>query len=421
MMFALVDCNNFYASCERLFRPDLCEKPIIVLSSNDGCVIARSNEAKALGILMGEPYFKVKSLCNQYQVQVFSSNFALYGDLSHRVMATIEHEWPLMEIYSIDEAFLDLRTVPEHLHSEFCMGLQKKILKNTGIPTSIGIGKTKTLAKIANHLCKKVLKTPVFNMVNQSEWLKKIAVGDVWGVGKKGSNKLIEVGISTAFDLSIMDINVLKKQFNIVLARIALELRGIPYGELAHHEAKQSILSSKSFGSLQTEYAAVAEALSSHCARAVEKLREQHSLVQRMSVFVHTNRFRDDLAQHFQSLEVRFAYPTDDLRLITKEAKKALSQIFKTGYFYKKTGVCLEELTPKSSRQLDLFYQSSEEELQKTENFMSLFDLINTRFGKQTLRLAAEGNSKPWSSRMQRCSPCYTTRWSELPTVRNAT
>lgn len=420
-MFALVDCNNFYASCERLFRPDLCEKPIIVLSSNDGCVIARSNEAKALGILMGEPYFKIKSLCNQYQVQVFSSNFALYGDLSHRVMATIEDEWPLMEIYSIDEAFLDLSTVPEHLHNEFCMALQKKILKNTGIPTSVGIGKTKTLAKIANHLCKKVLKTPVFNMVNQSEWLKKIAVGDVWGVGRKGSNKLSEVGISTAFDLSVMDINVLKKQFNIVVARIALELRGISYGEIAHHEAKKSILSSKSFGSLQTEYAAVAEALSSHCARAVEKLREQHSLVQRMSVFVHTNRFRDDLAQHFQSLEVRFVYPTDDLRIITQEAKKSLSQIFKAGYFYKKTGVCLEDITPKASRQLDLFHQSSEEELQKTENFMSLFDAINRRFGRQTLRLAAEGNSKPWNSRMEMCSPCYTTRWSELPIVRNAT
>ena len=288
-MFALVDCNNFYASCERLFRPDLLNKPIIVLSGNDGCVIARSNEAKALGIIMGEPYFKVKALCKQHQVHVFSSNFALYGDLSHRVMATIEQEWPHVELYSIDEAFLDLSSIPAHLHDSFCTALQKKILKNTGIPTSIGIGQTKTLAKIANHMCKKIMKTAIFNINGQQDWLKKIAIHEVWGVGRKSSKKLVDVGIHTAFDLSVTNIQILKKRFNIMMMRIALELRGIPCGDLGRDEVRQSILSSKSFGSLQTKYACVAEALSSHCARAVEKLREQHSLVKRMSVFVRTN------------------------------------------------------------------------------------------------------------------------------------
>jgi DNA polymerase V len=420
-MFALIDCNNFYASCERLFRPDLRYKPIIVLSSNDGCVIARSNETKALGIAMGVPYFKVKALCKQYEIQVFSSNFALYGDLSHRVMTTIEQEWPHMEIYSIDEAFLDLSSMPEHLHDSFCMAVQKRILKNTGIPTSIGIGQTKTLAKLANHLCKKVLKTPTFNINNQREWLKQIPVNDVWGIGRRWSKKLIERGIYTAFDLSVMDTRVLKKEFNVVMARTAMELQGIICGDSGREDVKQSILSSKSFGSLQSEYASVAEALSSHCARAVEKLREQQSLVQRMSVFVHTNRFREDLAQHFQSIEVRLAHPTDDLRTITHLAKKGLAQIFKEGYHYKKTGICFEELCPKSSRQLDLFHQSSDEELQKTEKLMSIFDKINQRFGRHTLHLAAEGSSKPWDSRLQKRSPCYTTRWVELPVVRNCT
>ncbi len=184
-MYALIDANNFYASCERLFRPDLRDKPIIVLSNNDGCVIARSNEAKALGIKMGAPYFQVKGLCKQYKVHIFSSNYTLYGDLSNRVMSVIEEAWDDVEIYSIDEAFLDLRTIPQSLHDSFCANLQKKILKATGIPTSIGIGQTKTLAKIANHLCKKELKIPVFNVSNQREWLKKISVGDVWGVGRQ--------------------------------------------------------------------------------------------------------------------------------------------------------------------------------------------------------------------------------------------
>ncbi len=420
-MFALIDCNNFYASCERLFRPDLQHKPIIVLSNNDGCVIARSNEAKALGIAMGVPYFKVKALCQRAEVHVFSSNFALYGDLSHRVMATIEQEWPEVEIYSIDEAFLNLTSLPTGQQDAFCAALQRKILKNTGIPTSIGIGKSKTLAKAANYLCKKILKLPTFNLTNQGEWLKQIPIGEVWGVGRKWSKKFIQQGIYTAYDLSIMDINLLKRRFNVTVVRTALELRGVSCGDFGRDEVKQSILSSKSFGSLQSDYAAVAESLSSHCARAVEKLREQNSLVRKISIFVQTNRFREDLAQHVQSIELQFPYPTDDVRIVTHFAKQGLLRIFKAGYYYKKTGVCLEELLPKASTQMDLFHQPSEETLQKTEKIMSVLDKINQRFGRHTLHLAAEGSSKPWDSRLQLRSPCYTTQWSELLRVHNAT
>jgi len=418
-MFALIDCNNFYASCERLFRPDLHGKPIVVLSNNDGCVIARSNEAKALGVAMGEPYFKIKGLCKQHHIHVFSSNYTLYGDLSQRVMTTIEASWNEVEIYSIDEAFLDLSTFPLAQIDAFCVALQKKILKETGIPTSIGIGSTKTLAKIANHCCKKVFKVPVFNVSAQREAiLHQIAVGDIWGIGRQWSKKLINRGIHTAFDLAATNAHMLKKQFNVVMMRTALELQGISCGGLEEAEPKQSIMSSKSFGEMQTSFASVAQSLSSHCARAVEKLRQQHLMAQRMYVFVHTNRFREDLAQHFQSIEINFINPTDDLRIITKFAKKCLRRIFKAGYHYKKAGVCLEDLIPKDPRQLDMFHQPSDEDLERTEQLMSVFDTINQRFGRSTIRLAAEGYSKPWAMRAQLKSPAYTTRWSDLPTVR---
>lgn len=256
-------------------------------------------------------------------------------------------------------------------------------------------------------------------MNNQEGWLKKIAINEVWGIGRQWSKKLIDYGIYTAFDLVSTNIHMLKKQFNVVMMRTALELQGIPCHDLEIQEAKQSILSSKSFGSMQTEYTAVAEALSSHCARAVEKLRGQHSLTHGMHLFIYTNRFRDDLAQHVQSIAIRFAYPTDDLRIITHLAKNGLSQIFKQGYHYKKTGVCLVDLIPKELRQLDLLHQVSQKELQKTEDFMLIFDKINQKFGRNTLYLAAEGcNSKPWDARLQMRSPRYTTCWSELPAVR---
>lgn len=421
-MYALIDCNNFYASCERLFRPDLLNKPIVVLSNNDGCVIARSNEAKALGIAMGEPFFKIKALCKQHKIHAFSSNYALYGDLSHRVMMTIESEWPDIEIYSIDEAFLDLSTLPSSQLRPFCIHLQKKIAKHTGIPTSIGIGKTKTLAKAANHLCKKVLYTPVFYLDNRplstEILMQQIAIGDVWGVGRQWAAKLKQQGIHTAYDLARSPIQAIKKKYNVVLMRTAMELGGVPCQGLEAPKAKQSILSSKSFGQMQNQLPIIAQAISSHCARAVEKLRAEHLVAQRIYVFVYTNRFREDLAQHFQSLEVPFIMPTDDLRIITKMAKCCLSRIFKEGFYYKKAGICLEGLMPnKNPRQLDMFYQPNEDTLQKSERIMAVFDSINQKYGRNTICLAAEGFSRPWAMRSELKSPAYTTRWSELPRV----
>lgn len=417
-MYALIDCNNYYASCERLFRPDLKNTPIVILSNNDGAIISRSNEAKALGIAMGEPYFKIKQFCKQHGVKAFSSNYTLYGNISQRVMSTIEEAWPHLEVYSIDEAFIDLSTMPEDLHESFCIALQKKILKHTGIPTSIGIGKTKTLAKVANHLCKKVFKIPVFNITHQMGLLNSIAVGDVWGVGRQWDKKLFAQGIRTAHDLSAMNPHLLKKQFNVVLMRTAMELSGTPCGGLEEAALKQSIMSSKSFGSMQTEFSALAQAVSSHCARAVEKMRLQGLVVKSMTVFVHTNRFRQDLAQHFQSMEVRLVNPTDDLRLITKWAKRCLRQIYKSGFYYKKVGVCLQDLILKDPCQMDLFHQPSEEQLEHTEKLMGVFDQINQKYGRSTIRLAAEGHSKPWAMRSELKSPAYTSRWSELPQVR---
>jgi len=421
MAFALVDCNNFYASCERLFRPDLMHTPIVVLSSNDGCVIARSNEAKFLGIPMGVPYFQIKSLCQRQRVAVFSSNFGLYGDLSRRVMSTIESQWPHLEVYSIDEAFLDLRSMPATQHENFLNNLQNIIFRHTGIPTSIGYGATKTLAKLANHLCKNVLKIPVFNLGMGGEWLQKIPVGDVWGIGSRWESKLTVRGIHTAWDLTQQDIPALRRDYNVVMAQTALELRGIPCHELQVVEPRKSIMSSKSFGQLQTQYEAVAAALSSHCARAVEKLREQGGIVRTLSVFVQTNRHRQDLPQHTQSKIVHLGQATDDIRIITAAAKNALKQIFRPGYFYQKTGICFAEVENKEERQLDLFLSFNEQEMQKTEQLMQILGKVNQRFGRHTLHLAAEGFNKPWDARLEMRSPCYTTQWSQLPRIINDT
>lgn len=415
--FALIDCNNFYASCERLFRPDLRENPIVVLSNNDGCVIARSNEAKALGIKMGEPFFKIKGLSQQSKVHVFSSNYTLYGDMSQRVMSVIEASWPYVEMYSIDEAFLDLSSMPAGSRDQFCIELQKRILKFTGIPTSIGIGQTKTLAKIANHVCKKELNIPVFNVSEQRHWLKKISTGDVWGIGNRWQKKLMEKGIYTAADLAMINQHLIKKQFNVVLMRTVMELQGISCGGLEDPEPKQSIMSSKSFGEMQTHFSSLAQAISSHCARACEKARSQNLVAQRVLVFIRSNPFRDDLKQYAKSIEYRLVNPTDDTRVITKVAKLCLKKLFKSGVHYKKVGVMLEGLMDKSTKQLDLFHQPRDGELVKKDQLMGVLDRINARFGSHTVKLAAEGYSKPWVMRSQMRSPCYTTRWAELPVV----
>lgn len=417
-MFAIVDCNNFYASCERLFRPDLRNKPIVVLSNNDGCVVARSNEAKALGIKMGEPFFKIKALTAQHHVQVFSSNYSLYGDLSQRVMSVIEETWPEVEIYSIDEAFLDLSTLPKNKHINFCFELYEKILRYTGIPTSIGMGLSKTLAKAANFIAKKKLNIPIFDISEQRHWLQDIEISDIWGIGRQWTKKLNNQGIKTAADLAVLSPQQIKNQYNVFMMRTVLELQGLPCGGLEEEKPNQSIISSKSFGQMQTTLNVLCEAMSSHAARACEKARSQHLVAQSLHVFVKSNRFRQDLTQYDKAMEYHLVNPTNDTRIITKVAKQCLKKLFVPGIFYKKVGVMLINLAPDTLRQQDLLHPLSDEKVQHSEQLMSVLDNINARFGSHTICLAAEGYGETWKMRSDMRSPCYTTRWAELPMVK---
>jgi DNA polymerase V len=415
-MFALIDVNNFYASCERLFRPDLNRKPIVVLSNNDGCVIARSNEAKALGIQMGVPYFTVKELCKAHRIAVFSSNYTLYGDLSGRVMSILQEAWPETEIYSIDEAFLDLRTMPSNQLHSFCETLHQRLLKETGMPTSIGIGKTKTLAKVANHIAKKKLTIPVFNVSSQeSHWLSKINVRDIWGVGRQWQKKLQSYGILSALDLARLNPRFVKDTFNVMLQRTVLELNGQLCLDLEVLEPRQSIMSSCSFGGVQGNFKDVNEAISHHCATAWAKMRKQGLVTQYLSVFIRSNPFREDLQQYSNAIGFRLIYATDDLRYLTQCAKLCLKKMFKSGVYYHKSGVLLADLIDKTYQQMDLFNQPTDESIQSSEKIMQVIEQVNHKYGSRTLRLAAEGFQKDWSMRRQMKSPCYTTQWSELP------
>lgn len=431
-MYALIDCNNFFASCERVFRPDLHNQAIIVLSNNDGCVIARSNEAKALSIAMGEPYFKIRGLCQQHQVQVFSSNYCLYGDLSGRIMSIIEEMWPDNEIYSIDEAFLDLSKMPPVRIEPFCTTLHHAILKQVGIPTSIGIGKTKTLAKAANYLAKKVFQKPVFSITPQPgehekskngtptpHWLKHIPIAEVWGVGRQWAPRLQALQIKTAADLADYDYLHIKKCFNITLMRTALELKGIICQSLSPDAPRKSIVSSRSFGLLQTEYAALAEAISSHCHLAYEKLREQHLLAQHMSIFIRSHRFRTDLPQYQQSIAYQLPFPTDDLRYLTHISKYCLQKIFKSGIAYHKVGVMFTQLLDtRLEQQIPLSFFEHPSYLKNSTGLLTVLDAINKKYGRGTLCLAAEGFEKTWSMKRNMKSPHYTTQWDEIPRVK---
>lgn len=414
-MFALIDCNNFFVSCERVFRPDLMNKPVIVLSNNDGCAIARSNEAKALGIKMGEPYFRISALCQKYNVQVFSSNFALYGDFSDRVMSIIQSNWPQVEVYSIDEAFLDLSSLPEDKIADFCATLRSKILRWTGIPTSVGIGTTKTLAKAANFIAKKKLATPVFYLANKNNWLSQLDVNDIWGIGRQWSKKLKESNIQTASDLLNSNAIFIKK--NVVLLRIIKELQGISCLTLNDITPKKSIVSSASFGILQTELTALKEAASSHCKTAWSKMRKQKSCAQYISVCISSNRFRDDLPQYANTSAIQLIHATDDLRELTRQAINCLEKIYKNGVYYQKCGVLFSDVTNKNHQQLDMFSEISEAHQENSDKLMNVIESINHKYGRQTIHLAAEGINKNWAMKHESKTPCYTTRWSELPTV----
>jgi DNA polymerase V len=414
MQFALVDCNNFYASCERTFNPKLESKPIVVLSNNDGCIIARSNEAKALGIPMGAPLFEYREFMKKHGVTVCSSNYALYGDMSQRVMNVLEINAPQVQVYSIDESFLDF-DVPNPTHE--AQILRTKVKQWTGIPVSIGIANTKTLAKVANHVAK---KNPEFNGVfllnddNAEAVLKKFPVDGIWGVGRKYAEKLIKRGIKTALDLRNADDAWIKKHMTVIGLRTVWELRGtscIPLDEAP--PSKQSITSSRSFGRPITLVEELCESVSSYAARAAEKARKEKKLASSMFVFFVFHPFRSGS----NSIKILFPEPTAYTPEIIHYAKVAAHEVYREGFSYRKAGIILDGLVDEATYQRDLFANKGPLH-DKQKHAMALLDKMNRSFGKKTLHMAAEGVKKPWAMKQENRSPRYTTRWDEIPTVK---
>ena len=417
-IFGLLDCNNFYVSCERLFNPGLEGKPVVVLSNNDGCVIARSNEAKALGIGMGEPYFRCKSLLEHHRVRVFSSNYALYGDMSQRVMEVLGGLESEVEVYSIDEAFLRLPMASAASLRATGGTLRRTIRRHTGIPVSIGYGPTKTLAKIANRIAKKQPgHDGVFAMGPGSDIegiLRDIEVGDVWGIGRRSAQKLALRGIRTAFDLSRADEAWVRRQLSIATVRTMHELRGIPCFSLEESPPpKHSIACSRSFGVLVAEQAQMREATITYVCRAAEKLREQHLKAASLTVYLTTNRHRADLPQYVGSRTIALPSPTGDTSALIEAATRLLAELFRPGYLYQKVGVILADLTPGHLQQPHLFLAPR----RNRDNLDQALDRINRRWGRDTLQYGGAGLSKPWHNRRGMKSPSYTTSWQELPVV----
>jgi len=411
-IFALVDCNNFYASCERVFNPALKNKPIVVLSNNDGCIIARSNEAKNFGIPMGAPYFKYKQTIEENGIYVFSSNYQFYGDMSARIMQSLEGFVPSIEVYSIDEAFLCLDDVNDV--SKFCNDIRQKIICWTGIPISIGIAPTKTLSKIANHVAKKHTKNGVFDMrdtAHQERIMKQWPIEEIWGISHRWGKKFREIGIYTALDLKYAQPKHIRKHFSVVGERIVYELNGFSCLDIETVTPKKNIVSSKSFGRTVSYLSIVEEALANYTARAAEKLRAQKSKAQGMNIFIRTNPFRGQDAQYRQNISHNFIIPTNDTGALIYTAKKLLRSIFKEGYRYHKCGVMLLNLVTQDYNQQHLFVPKP------TKNNMALMqivDNINKKMGKDTVFHASQGTNNDWRMKCNKRSRRYTTCWNEL-------
>lgn len=412
-IFALVDCNNFYASCERVFNPKLNHRPVVVLSNNDGCVVARSNEAKALGIPMGIPEFKIRELIRKHQVAVFSSNYTLYGDMSQRVMDTLGTLCPDLEIYSIDEAFLSLCGFQSRNLSDYGRLIRTRVKQDTGIPVSVGIAPTKTLAKIAGDIAKKS-ESGVFDLTgaDRKSILTKTEVADVWGIGRAHSHFLHSHGIMTALQLSEASDQFIRKHMGVVGLRLVLELRGVSCLELEQcPPPKKGITCSRSFGRSITQLHEMEEAVSSYTSRAAEKLRREKLSVSSLSVFLHTNQFKDT-AQYSNALTFTLPVATDSTPELIAAALEGIRKIWRDGFAYKKAGVMFLSLVPASQVQTSLFDTTDRS---RAKTLMATLDAINHRFGSGTLQYASSGISKEWKASFNHCSPAYTTRWDELP------
>ena len=415
-MFALVDCNNFYASCERVFNPKIENKPVIVLSNNDGCVIARSNESKALGVKMGEPAFKLKNLIEKYNISVFSTNFALYGDLSKRVMNVIRSEVNQMEVYSIDEAFLDFT---DYATKERGIALKEKVKQWTGIPVSVGIAPTKVLSKVASHIAKKHTNSGVFMFDNEDlirRALNVFLVEDLWGVGRKNAKRLKEAGILTALQFRECDSGWIRRNMSVNGVRLQKELFGeVCYPLELKRNRKKNICTARSFGVEVKELSKLKEAISSHANTCAKKLREEKSCCTSISVFINTNPFKPQAKQYNPYKVIQLDVPTNDSMEIVKAALEGLESIFRNDCIYKKAGVIVGRTVPQGQTQLSLFDSLDRG---KRKNINIAVDKVNSLMGKNKIHLAVEGNGRKWKLKQERLSPCYTTRFADILEVR---
>ena len=422
-LIALVDCNNFYVSCERVFRPDLIGKPVMVLSNNDGCVVARSKEVKDLGIKMGVPVFQVQQLINQHQIKLFSSNYTLYADMSSRVMCTLESFAPRMEVYSIDEAFLDLTGVYFKNSLDYGQRIRKKVVKHTGIPVCVGMGPTKTLAKLANFAAKKWTKThgvvDLSDLKRREKLMRIVPVGEVWGIGSRTHAKLNKLGILTVWDLAIQSPAKMQNAFNVVVARTVMELNGTSCLSIEDISPdKQQIVCSRSFSRRLTEEAELSKALSEFCSRAAEKLRHQKSVTRCVTVFIRTSPFNEQEPQYQRSASIKLNTATQDTRTLITTANRILTEIFKPGYHYQKCGVQLSHIHAKTTLgQLELFDFDHEDLPAENSVLMATMDKINKRFPKK-IAIAATGFDQSWQPKAERISQRYTTDWKELLVVK---
>ncbi|MGJ3322594.1 Y-family DNA polymerase [Klebsiella michiganensis] len=421
-MFALCDVNSFYASCETVFRPDLKGRPVVVLSNNDGCVIARSAEAKPF-VKMGEPYFKQKDMFRRHGIIAFSSNYELYADMSNRVMTTLEELSPRCEIYSIDEVFCDLTGVRNCRDlTDFGREIRETVLRRTHLTVGVGIAQTKTLAKLANHAAKQWQRqtggvVDLSNIERQRKLMALLPVDEVWGVGRRISKKLESMGIDTVLKLADTDIRFIRKHFNVVLERTVRELRGEPcLGLEEFAPVKQEIVCSRSFGGRITEYHEMRQAICSYASRAAEKLRGEHQYCRFISAFVKTSPFALNEPYYGNSASVKLLTPTQDSRDIITAATKCLDAIWRDGHRYQKAGVMLGDFYSQGVAQLNLFDDNAPR--QNSEKLMEVLDHLNAKDGRGTLYFAGQGIQTAWQMKREMLSPRYTTRYSDLLKVR---
>ncbi len=421
-IFALVDSNNFFASCEKVFRPDLKKKPVVVLSNNDGCIIARSKEAKALGIGMGVPVFKIKRLLQKNKVTIFSANFALYGNFSQRINQILQKYYQKVEIYSIDESFIDLTQYRKEKVWDLMLSLKKIIWESTGIEVSIGIGKTKTLAKAANKLAKKYKQFQgVCNFLSfndQDIWLEKLDISDIWGVGRRYKKYFYSINLCNAKDMKYVDEFWIKKKINVQVQRTVFELNNVCCYPINKKRIKRkTIACTRSFGKKITKLTELEDAVSAYCSRAAEKLRLLNLKTYEINVFIRTNGY-EKAKKHYSNIgKLRFIEGTNHTPTLVKFALQILNKIYKPGFKYYKAGVILHKLIDEKEFQLNVIKSVDlEKEVQKRK-FMQAIDIINSKWGKDTIKLTKQMSQKPWQMKQAHRSPLFTTSWEELPII----